>query len=80
MQSEIIEHIALGIVIATVPMAVLMLKIASMAAAPCGSNMLKTDLMNRTGFCSNAQDKSEYLKALKNCSAVRQQYMISNLK
>jgi hypothetical protein len=32
-------------------------------------------------ICSNAQDKSDqYLKALKNCSAVRQQYMISNLK
>jgi hypothetical protein len=55
MQSEIIEHIALGIVIATVLIAM--------------------------AICSNAQDKSDqYLKALKNCSAVRQQYMISNLK
>jgi hypothetical protein len=56
MQSEIIEHIALGIVIATV-------------------------LAIAMAICSNAQDKSDqYLKALKNCSAVRQQYMISNLK
>jgi hypothetical protein len=32
-------------------------------------------------FCANERDRADqYLKALKNCSAVRQQYMISNLK
>jgi hypothetical protein len=55
MHTEIIEHIAIAIVITTVLIAM--------------------------AICSNAQDKSDQLeKALKNCSAVRLQYMISNLK
>jgi hypothetical protein len=55
MHTEIIEHIAIAIVIATVLIAI--------------------------AFCANERDRADQLeKALKNCSAVRLQYMISNLK
>jgi ribosome maturation protein Sdo1 len=48
--------------------------------AACIAIVIATVLI-AMAICSNAQDKSDqYLKALKNCSAVRQQYMISNLK
>jgi hypothetical protein len=55
MKSEIIEHIAVGIVIATVLIAM--------------------------AICSNEMDRADqYLKALKNCSAVRLQHMIGSMK